>query len=418
MKAIINIKQLLVTGDYSHPLKGKEMGQMSYVSNAYLLIEEGKIAAYGPMDNYPHPDAEVFDAKNRIVLPSWCDSHTHLVFAQGREDEFVDRIKGLSYEQIAARGGGILNSAERLRKLSENELFEDALLRLNELIVLGTGAIEIKSGYGLTLADEEKMLRVIKRLKAKVNIPIKATLLAAHALPVAYESNKKGYIDLIIDQMIPQFTKEGLVDFIDVFCEKGYFSVSEMNRILEAGAQYGLPPKVHVNQFNAIGGVSAAVAHKALSVDHLEVLNNEDIRALQKSTTIATALPSCSFFLGIPYTPVRELINAHVPIALATDYNPGSSPNGNMNFVVSQGCINLKMTPEEALQAATINGAFAIGVADQVGSISIGKRANILITTPLKSYNAIPYHFAQSSIDEVWINGNSPTQKTSNVTKF
>ncbi len=406
MKLITNIHQLLVTGTYEKPVKGNDMATMPYISNAYLMIKDDRIYQYGKMSDMP-PTAidEVIDATGKIVLPMWCDSHTHLVYAAGRENEFVDRINGLSYEEIAQRGGGILNSVERLRELDEDTLYEDALKRLHELIALGTGAIEIKSGYGLSTESEGKMLRVIARLKKQVDIPIKATLLAAHAIPKEYKDNRLKYIQLIVEEMIPAFAKANLCDFIDVFCESGYFTVSEMEEILIAGKKYGLVPKVHVNQFNAIGGIQAAVNHQALSVDHLEELNAEDIDALVNNATIPVALPGCSFFLNIPYTPARRIIDAGLPIAIATDYNPGSSPSGNMNFVVSQACIQLKMTPEEAIIAATINGAFAMDVASQTGSITKGKKANLIITKPLDSFYAIPYRFGQHQIEQLILNG-------------
>ena len=406
MKLITNIHQLLVTGEFATPVRGKAMSQMPYINNAYLLMKEDRIDDYGAMENLPEiADAEIIDATGKIVLPMWCDSHTHLVYATGREDEFVDRINGLSYEEIANRGGGILNSVARLRSMSEDALFEDALQRLQQLISLGTGAIEIKSGYGLSVEAEKKMLRVIARLKAHSDIPIKATLLAAHAIPTEYKDNREAYIKLIIEEMIPAFAKAKLCDFVDAFCESGYFTVAEMEAILDAGKQHGLRPKVHVNQFNAIGGIAAAVNYDALSVDHLEELTQEDIEALKGSNTIPVALPGCSFFLSIPYTPARRLIDAGLPLAIATDYNPGSAPSGNMNFVVAQACIQLRMTPEEAIIAATINGAFAMDVASETGSITKGKKANLIITTPQKSYNTIPYRFGHHQIDQLILNG-------------
>lgn len=406
MKLITNIHQLLVTGEFPKPLSGKEMHGLPYIENAYLVIEDDLIFEFGKMEDL-HPLAfdEVIDATGQIVLPLWCDSHTHLVYAADREDEFVDRIHGLTYQEIAENGGGILNSAKRLREMDIETLYEDAAQRLEELIAMGTGAIEIKSGYGLTVSSERKMLEVIARLKENFDIPIKATLLAAHAIPELYKGNREGYIKLIVEEMIPAFAKAKLCDFIDIFCESGYFTVSEMNTILSAGREYGLQPKVHVNQFNSIGGIAAAVAHNAVSVDHLEELTEEDILALQQGTTIPVALPGCSFFLGIPYTPARKLIDSGLPLAIATDFNPGSSPSGNMNFVVSQACINLRLTPQEAIAAATINGAFAMGIASETGSITKQKKANIMITKPLKSLNAIPYRYGTPQIDKIMING-------------
>ncbi|WP_298324408.1 imidazolonepropionase [uncultured Dokdonia sp.] len=406
MKLITNIHQLLVTGDFTAPLSGKNMEAMPYLENAYLVIDEDLIYEYGLMEDL-HPIAveEVIDATGQIVLPMWCDSHTHLVYAATREDEFVDRIKGLTYQEIAAKGGGIMNSARTLREMSEDDLYEDALVRLNTAIASGTGAIEIKTGYGLTKDAELKMLKVIQRLRKKVNIPVKATLLAAHAIPENYKTNREGYIKEIVEEMIPAFAKADLCDFIDIFCETGYFTVEEMDTIVMAGAAHGLKAKVHVNQFNSIGGIQKAVALNALSVDHLEELTKADISVLQGSSTIPVALPGCSFFLNIPYTPARSIIDAGLPLAIATDYNPGSSPSSSMNFIVSQACINLRMTPAEAIVAATINGAFAMDVAAETGSITKGKKANLIITKPLPSYNAIPYHFGESQIDTIIVNG-------------
>ncbi len=406
MKLITNIHQLLVTGTFEHPLRGKEMAALPYLENAYLVLDEDRIYEYGVMEDL-HPIAaeEVIDATGQIILPMWCDSHTHMVFAATREDEFVDRIKGLSYQEIAQKGGGILNSARKLRKMSEDELYEGALTRVHQAIKIGTGALEIKSGYGLTTASEEKMLRVINRLKKNVDIPIKATLLAAHAIPESFKDNRDGYIKLIVEEMIPAFAKAKLVDFIDVFCESGYFTVDEMEAIVSKGLDYGLKPKIHVNQFTSIGGIQKAVSLNALTVDHLEQLTQEDIEALRISDTIPVALPGCSFFLNIPYTPARKLIDVGLPVAVATDFNPGSSPTSSMNFIVAQACINLKLTPAEAIAAATINGAFAMDIAQETGSITVGKKANLIITKPLKSFNAIPYHFTENLIEKIIING-------------
>ncbi|MDG2274808.1 MAG: imidazolonepropionase, partial [Flavobacteriaceae bacterium] len=335
----------------------------------------------------------------------WSDSHTHLVFADTREEEFVDRINGLSYEQIALKGGGILNSAAKLQDKPKEELYNDAAKRLNELIKNGTGSIEIKSGYGLTLNSELKILHVIKRLKENFTIPIKATFLGAHAIPDIYKEKRAAYIQLIIDEMLPEIAKQKLADFIDVFCEKGYYTVEETDQILKAGIKYGLVPKIHVNQFNSIGGIKVGVKNNALSVDHLEVLTTKDLAHLKDSQTIPVSLPSCSFFLGIPYTDARKIMEANVPLALASDYNPGSTPSGNMNFVVSLACIKMKMTPEEAINAATINGAYASNLSDKVGSISIGKLANFIITKPINSYSYLPYSFASNCIDIVYLRG-------------
>jgi imidazolonepropionase len=404
---IINIKELLQVRD-SNILKvsGKDMKVLPTLKNAYVLIEDDTIIDYGIMDDLIKFDAdEVIDAEGKIVLPAWCDSHTHIVYAGHREQEFVDRINGLSYEEIANRGGGILNSAATLNNTSESYLYKQSIKRVKEVMKLGTGALEIKSGYGLTIEAELKMLRVIKRIKQKFPIKVKATFLGAHALPSLYKNNKEDYLDLVINEMIPRVAEEKLANYIDVFCEKGYFSLEDTERILIAGKKYNLIPKIHVNQFNAFGGVALGVKHNALSVDHLEELNDEDILALQNSVTIPVALPSCSYFLSIPYTPARRLIDAGLPLALATDYNPGSTPSGNMNFVVSTACIKMKMTPEEAINAATINGAYAMGISNNYGSITKGKKANLIITKTVPSYNYLPYAFGDNHIDSVIING-------------
>jgi len=404
---IINIKELLQVRD-SNVLKvsGKDMKVLPTLKNAYVLIEDDTIVDYGSMDDIIKSDTdEVIDAEGKIVLPAWCDSHTHIVYAGHREQEFVDRINGLSYEEIANRGGGILNSAATLNKTSETDLYEQSVKRVKDVMKLGTGALEIKSGYGLTMEAELKMLRVIKRIKQKFPIKVKATFLGAHALPSLYKNNKEDYLDLVISEMIPRVSEEKLASYIDVFCEKGYFSLEDTERILIAGKKHGLIPKIHVNQFNAFGGVALGVKYNALSVDHLEELNDDDITALQGSDTMPVALPSCSYFLSIPYTPARRLIDAGLPLALATDYNPGSTPSGNMNFVVSTACIKMKMTPEEAINAATINGAYAMGISNYYGSITRGKKANLIITKAVHSYNYLPYAFGDNHIDSVIING-------------
>ena len=404
---IINIKELLQVREPNIlKVSGKAMNVLPKLENAYLLIEDDTITDFGSMDDIHEFIADqVIDASDKIVLPAWCDSHTHTVFAGHREQEFVDRINGLSYEDIANRGGGILNSAARLNAVSETELYDQSIIRVREVMKIGTGALEIKSGYGLSLDAELKMLRVIKRIKQKFPIKVKATFLGAHALPSIYKDNKDAYVDLVVNTMLPQVAKERLADYIDVFCEKGYFSLDDTERILKAGKKHGLAAKIHVNQFNAFGGVALAVKYDALSVDHLEELNPEDINALQKSNTIAVALPSCSYFLSIPYTPARQIIDAGLPIALASDYNPGSTPSGNMNFVVSTACIKMKMTPEEAINAATINGAYAMGISNMYGSITKGKKANLIITKAVPSYNYLPYAFGDNHIDTVIING-------------
>ena len=409
----INIKELIQVRELSEDkVYGKDMGILPIIKNAFMLIKDHTIIDFGSMDNLSLKKADkVVDLTGKLVLPTWCDSHTHLVYADSREDEFVDRIKGLTYQEIAEKGGGILNSSKKLQNKPEIELFEDAAKRLKELIKNGTGAIEIKSGYGLTLESELKILRVIKKLKENFSLPIKATFLGAHAIPNEYKEKRSEYIQLIINKMIPEIAKEKLADYIDVFCEKGYFTTTETDLILKAGIKYGLIPKIHVNQFNSIGGVKLGVDNNALSVDHLEVLTDEDLNILSKSDTMPVALPSCSFFLEIPYTNARKLIDANIPMAVASDYNPGSSPSGNMNFVVSLACVKMKMTPEEAINAATINAAHALNLSDKIGSISKGKMANFIITKPIKSYSSIPYAFADNCIEEVYLAGKE-TQTT------
>ena len=404
---IKNIKELLqVRNEPVKYVSGSDMKHLPSIKNGYVLIDHDTIVDYGSMSDAEGLTAdEEIDASGKIVLPTWCDSHTHIVYAGNREQEFVDRINGLTYEEIANRGGGILNSAATLQNTSEDELYTQSIQRIHEVMQLGTGALEIKSGYGLTVEAELKMLRVIKRIKANFPLKVKSTFLGAHALPLAYKDDKNGYIELIINEMLPRISNERLANFIDVFCEKGYFSIEDTERIITAGKAHGLRAKIHVNQFNAFGGVSAAVKHNALSVDHLEELSQEDIQALKGSSTMPVALPSCSYFLSIPYTPARKLIDSGLPLALATDYNPGSSPSGNMNFVVSAACVKMKMTPEEAINAATINGAYAMGIENEYGSISRGKRANLIITKPIPSYNFLPYAFSEDHIDKVLING-------------
>ena len=404
----INIKELIQVRELDvDKVSGKDMGILPIIKNAFLLIEDDIIIDFGSMNCLSIKDADqVVDLTDKLVLPTWCDSHTHIVYADSREDEFVDRIKGLSYQEIAQKGGGILNSAKKLQQKTENQLYNDAVLRIKEIIKSGTGALEIKSGYGLTLDSELKILRVIKKLKENFSIPIKATFLGAHAIPIKYKEKREEYIQLIIDKMIPEIANEKLADYIDVFCEKGYFTVTETDQILKAGIKYGLIPKIHVNQFNSIGGVKVGVNNNALSVDHLEVLTDQDLSILSKSDTMPVALPSCSFFLGIPYTNGRKIIDSNIPLAIASDYNPGSSPSGNMNFVVSLACVKMKMTPEEAINAATINAAYALNLSDKIGSISKGKIANFIITKPIKSYSFIPYAFADNCIEKVYLRGN------------
>ena len=403
----INIKELIQVRELSEDkVYGKDMGVLPIIKNAFMLIKGHTIIDFGSMDNLDIRKADkVVDLTGKLVLPTWCDSHTHIVYADSREDEFVDRIKGLSYHEIAEKGGGILNSAKKLQDKTEDQLYKDAVTRIEEIIKSGTGALEIKSGYGLTLDSELKMLQVIKKLKETFPIPIKATFLGAHAIPSKYKENREEYIELIINNIIPEVASQKLADYIDVFCEKGYFSPEETDRILKAGVRYGLIPKIHVNQFNSIGGVKVGVNNNALSVDHLEVLTEEDLSILSKSNTMPVALPSCSFFLGIPYTNARKIIDSNIPLAIASDFNPGSTPSGNMNFVVSLACIKLKMTPEEAINAATINAAYALNLSEKIGSISRGKLANFMITKSIKSYNFLPYYFGSNSIERIYLNG-------------
>ncbi|MFV8378095.1 imidazolonepropionase [Flavobacterium sp. LB3R33] len=404
---IINIKELLQVRETAKAkVSGAEMAILPTIKNAFLVIEDNLIADFGAMENLPpiHADKTI-DATGKMVLPSWCDSHTHIVYAGNREQEFVDRINGMTYEEIANRGGGILNSAKKLNEATEAEIYDQSKARLEEVMRLGTGAVEIKSGYGLTVNGELKMLRVIQLLAQNYPITIKATFLGAHAFPLEYKENHQGYIDLIINEILPEIAKNNLAEFIDVFCETGYFTVEETQQIIEAGIEFGLKPKIHVNQFNSIGGIQAGIKYNALSVDHLEIMTTEDIEALKNTETMPVALPSCSYFLSIPYTPAREMIKAGLPLALATDYNPGSTPSGNMNFVVATACIKMKMTPEEAINAATINGAYAMGISETHGSITIGKKANLILTKPIPSYYQLPYAFGSNLIDTVLIEG-------------
>lgn len=388
---------------------GQAMASLPVIEDGWLLAEYGRITAVGRMADWPGVtdwnDLTVIDASGRLVLPGWCDPHTHVVFAAPREEEFVDKIRGLSYQDIAARGGGILNSARALRSMSEEALFEQASARLRDMMRQGTVAVEIKSGYGLSAESELKMLRVVKRLTEALPLRIKATLLAAHALPPEFTADRDGYVRSITDELIPQVAKEGLADFVDVFCETNYFTVDEMERILEAGSAHGLPGKVHVNQFTSLGGIAAAVRRGALSVDHLEVMGPADLDALEGVGTIPTLLPSCSFFLRIPYAPARALIERGSAVALASDHNPGSTPSGNMNLVLSLACIQLRMLPEEAVNAATLNAAAAMGLSHELGSLTPGKRASLLITREVPSLAYLPYAFGTDHLDTVLIDG-------------
>lgn len=405
---IKNIGLLVNTREQNELLRGKQLSHLPCIEDAYLLIEGDIIAGYGSMHSFEaagiNADKEI-NADGAYVLPSWCDSHTHLVFAASREEEFVDKIKGLSYAEIAAKGGGILNSAAKLNAMNEDELFRLAWIRLNELIKLGTGAIEIKSGYGLSVEGELKMLRVIKRLKKESPIPVKATFLGAHTYPLEYKENHPGYIDLIINEMLPVIVKEKLADYIDVFCETGFFSPEETETICQAGMRYGLKPKIHANQLNLSGGVETGVKLGAVSVDHLETMSEETIKTLAGSQTIGTLLPTAAFFLRMPFQPARQLIDAGCAVTLASDFNPGSSPSGNMNLVVAMSCIQMKMLPEEAINAATINGAYAMELQNEMGSITKGKKANLILTKPIPSLAYLPYSFGSNLIDKVMING-------------
>jgi len=408
MKNILikNIKGLAgILEDNTKALRGKDLSELKLIENAFLAIEDGKISYYGPMDDMQGitdwRDLEIIDAEGKFVLPAFCDSHTHLVFAKSREGEFVDRINGLTYEEIGQKGGGILNSARKLAEMSEDELFDNALERIELVKSFGTGAIEIKSGYGLSIEAELKMLRVIKRLKTASDLTIKATFLGAHSFPIEYKDNKDGYVDLVINEMLPKVKAENLADYIDVFCERNYFTAEQLDKILKAGVKAGLKPKIHVNQFSIMGGVGIGVNNNAVSVDHLEELGDEDIKALQNSETIATALPSCSFFLNIPYSPVKKMLDHNIAIALATDFNPGSTPSGNMQFVNSLACVKMRLTPEQALNATTINGAYAMEVNDELGSITIGKKANIMITKKIPSLAYMAYSFGENCVEKV-----------------
>jgi imidazolonepropionase len=405
-----NIKILVqVREDHLIKVCGKDMATLPCINNAWLAIENGLIADFGSMDEFPGitdwKDLEIIDVEGKIVMPSFVDSHTHIVYAGNREQEFVDRINGLSYEEIAKRGGGILNSAKKLRETSEEDLFEQSKLRLKEIILQGTGALEIKSGYGLDLESELKMLRVIKRLKDLNWIPIKATFLGAHAIPAEYKENKAGYLQLIIEKMLPAIANEKLADFIDVFCEKNYFTATETKQILEAGKKHSLIAKVHAEQLSHTNGIKTGVECGAISVDHLEFCNENDIALLKSSNTMPTILPGAVFFLNLQYPPVRKMIEAGLPVAFASDYNPGSSPTGNMKLILSMACIQYNLTPEEAINATTINTAFAINLEKQVGSITCGKVANLIITKPISSYAYLPYAFGSDLIDTIILNG-------------
>lgn len=405
-----NIKKLIQTE--SEPRKwvaGTDMGKLPTIENAYLLIEDDVIKDFGQMENLPQFEKEEavaeIDVSGRMILPTFCDSHTHIVYAGSREIEYVDKIKGLSYEEIAKRGGGILNSAKRLHEASEDELYDSAMERIREIIGFGTGAVEIKSGYGLTTEDELKMLRVIKKLKETTPIEIKSTFLGAHAVPAEYKTDQTAYVDMVINEMIPQVAAEDLADYIDVFCDKGFFTVEETDRILMAAMKHGLVGKIHANELDYSGGVQVGVKYNALSVDHLEYVGKEEIEALKASETMPTILPGAAFFLNMIESPVRDMINAGLPVALASDYNPGSSPSGNMKFIMSLGCINYKMTPEEVINATTLNSAYAMGLHESHGSIAKGKKASIYVTKEISNYEYLPYAYTSHLVDMVMLNG-------------
>lgn len=405
---IKNIKKLIQTEDSPREwVAGADMANLPTIDNAFLLISDGIIQDFGPMECVPAVGSnfKVIDAEGRMVFPSYCDSHTHLVYAGSREMEYVDKIRGLSYEEIAKRGGGILNSAKLLHNTSEDDLYNQSLQRINEIIALGTGAVEIKSGYGLTVEDEIKMLRVIKRLRDTTPITIKSTFLGAHAVPADYKGRQRDYVDLIINEMIPLVAAEDLADYIDVFCDKGFFTVEETERILMAGIKYGMRGKIHANELDFSGGIQTGVKYGALSVDHLEFTGDDEIRALLNSDTMPTLLPGAAFFLGMEYPPARKMIDSGLPLAMASDFNPGSSPSGDMKFIMSLGCIIMRLVPEEAINAVTINSAYAMGISDTHGSIAKGKVANIFITKPISTYEFMPYAYTTKLVDRVILNG-------------
>ena len=404
-KLIINIKELIQIRDNNISfLSAKEMDTLPSINNAYLLIENGKISDFGKMSEISKIDnVETIDAKNKIVLPCWCDSHTHSVYTGNRSDEYLQRIKGVSYQEIANNGGGILKSSKQINSISEDELFFESKNRIEKLIKYGTGSLEIKTGYGLSYDGELKMLKVIKRLKESLPIQIKSTFLGAHAIPKNYK--KEEYFRLVLDKMLPDFAKDKLIDFVDIFCEKNYFSAEDTKILCNKASELGIASKIHVNQFNSIGGVKVAVDCGALSVDHLEVINKSDINVLKQSKTIPVLLPGCSFFLGIEYADAKTLLSNEIPFAIASDYNPGSSPSGNMNFILSLACNKLKLTTEQAINAATINGAYAMGLSHKTGSITKGKIANVVITSEIESINDLPYFYGDNLVDKILING-------------
>ena len=408
MRTLIkNIKELVqVERQPKLRVCGKDMAQMETIKNAYLIIEDDKFAAFGPMSELKEQNADtVIDATGRMVLPSFCDSHTHLVYAGSREIEYIDKIRGLSYEEIAKRGGGILNSAKRVQEASEEQLYEDAMKRLEQMISFGTGAVEIKSGYGMTTEAEMKMLRVIRRLKETSPLTIKATLLGAHGIPMEYRGRQEAFVDLVINEMIPQAAAEGLADYIDVFTDQGFFTVEDTDRMLDAGAKYGLRAKIHANELAYSGGIQCAVRHNALSCDHLEYTGDAEIEALLGSETMPTVLPGAAFFLNMVHAPVRKMMDAGLPVAMASDCNPGSSPSCNMQLILSFACVNYRMLPEEAINATTINSGYAMGVSDMLGSIVVGKKANFYITTPIPTYEYLPYAYGENKVSRTFLNG-------------
>ncbi len=408
MRTLINNIKELVQVERQPKLRvcGKDMAQMETIKNAYLIIEDDKFAAFGPMSELKEQNADtVIDATGRMVLPSFCDSHTHLVYAGSREIEYIDKIRGLSYEEIAKRGGGILNSAKRVQEASEEQLYEDAMKRLEQMISFGTGAVEIKSGYGMTTEAEMKMLRVIRRLKETSPLTIKATLLGAHGIPMEYRGRQEAFVDLVINEMIPQAAAEGLADYIDVFTDQGFFTVEDTDRMLDAGAKYGLRAKIHANELAYSGGIQCAVRHNALSCDHLEYTGDAEIEALLGSETMPTVLPGAAFFLNMVHAPVRKMMDAGLPVAMASDCNPGSSPSCNMQLILSFACVNYRMLPEEAINATTINSGYAMGVSDMLGSIAVGKKANFYITTPIPTYEYLPYAYGENKVSRTFLNG-------------
>lgn len=404
---ITNIKSLVQVEQTPRiAVCGQDMSSINCIDNAYLIIEDDKIADFGTMSQLQDTNADkIIDAKNRFVLPSFCDSHTHLVYSGSREIEYIDKIKGLSYEEIAKRGGGILNSAKRLQQASEEELYEDAMQRLEEIKSYGTGAVEIKSGYGLSTEAELKMLRVIRKLKENSPLTIKANFLGAHGVPMEYRGKQDKFVDLVIDEMIPRVVEEGLADFIDVFCDTGFFTVEETDRMLFAGVKNGLIPKIHANELDYSGGIQVGVKYNALSVDHLECVGEAEIQCLKASQTMPTILPGAAFFLNMPYSPARTMINAGLPVAMASDFNPGSSPSGNMQMVLTFACVNYKLTPQEALNATTINSAYAMGISETHGSIARGKQANFYITKDIPTIEYIPYYYGTNKVERVFLNG-------------